>query len=101
MSYMPVTIQQQGPETEVWVDFLRLHAIRVNRSGGGETTGAGAEQFHPRLSFDFRWCKALEPVAYSPQQYRLTYSGRTYNIVDCDDYMQQHLELRLVGEAYG
>ena len=50
MSYYPVTIQRQDPDTEEWTDLLHLHALKVNKTGGGETTGAGAEQFHPRLT---------------------------------------------------
>lgn len=101
MSYYPVTVQRLDPETEQWDDLLHLHAIKINRSGGGEISGAGAEQFHPRLVFDFRWTKALEVVAYSTQDHRLLYRGRPFNIVDYDDYMERHLTVRLTGEAYG
>lgn len=101
MSYLPVTVQRMDPDTEQWTDLLHLHAIKVNRSGGGETFSAGAEQFHPRLVFDFRWTKALEAVAYSTQEHRLIYRGRAFNIVDYDDYMERHLTVRLTGEAYG
>ena len=101
MSYFPITIQRRDPDTEQWTDFLRLHATQVNRSGGGESSAAGAEQYHPRLRFDLRWCKALEAVKYATQSHRIVYQGHTFNILDYDDYMEQHLTVRLVGEAYG
>lgn len=101
MSYHPVKIQIMDPDTEKWSDHLNLHALQVNKAGGGETFNAGAEQYHPRLKFTLRWCKALEDVAYSPQLYRIVYRGRAYNIQDYDDYMEQHITVNIVGEAYG
>lgn len=100
MSYHPITIQHQNPDTEEWTDLLRLHALQVNRSGGGETYNAGAQQYHPRMTFDLRWCKALEAVRWDPASHRLVYRGHAFNITDYDDFMEQHLTVRLTGEAY-
>lgn len=101
MSYIPVTIQTMDQETEEWTDLLHLHALQVNKASAGENFNAGADQYHPRLTFDLRWCQALEAVAYATQTHRIVYRGRTFNIVDYDDYMEQHLTVRLTGEAYG
>ncbi len=101
MSYHPLTIQVIDQDTEEWTDHLHLHALQVNKTGGGETSNAGAEQYHPRLTFELRWCKQLEDVVYRPQLYRIVYRGRTYNIQDYDDFMEQHRTVRLVGVAYG
>lgn len=101
MSYYPLIIQRQDETTEEWTDALHLHALKVNKTGGGESFGAGAEQFRPRLTFELRWCKALEDAVYHPQVHRIVYRGRTYNIHDYDDYMEQHRTVRLVGVAYG
>lgn len=100
MSYFPITIQRRDPNTEEWTDLLHLHALQVNRSGGGEIYAAGAEQYHPRLTFTLRWCRELEAVRWAPQSHRIIYCGRTLNIQDYDDYMEQHLTVRLTGEAY-
>lgn len=100
MSYHPLIIQRQHTGTEEWSDLLRLHALQVNKTGGGESFGAGAEQYKPRLTFELRWCKALEDVVYQPHLHRIVYRGRTYNIQDYDDFMEQHRTVRLVGEAY-
>lgn len=97
----PFTIQVQDPDTEKWVDLLHLHALKVNKTGGGETSSAGAEQFRPRLTFEVRWQPALENVIYSPQVHRILYRGRTYDIQDYDDFMEEHRTVRLVGVAYG
>jgi SPP1 family predicted phage head-tail adaptor len=101
MSYIPLTIQIMDPATEEWTDRLHLHASKVNKTGGGESFAAGAEQYHPRLTFTVPWCKALEDVAYNTQLHRIVYRGRTYDIQDYDDYMEQHIEVNLVGVAYG
>lgn len=97
----PVTIQVCDQDTEEWSDHLQLHALQINKTGGGETFAAGAEQSHPRLTFKFRYSKELEDVAYSPQLYRIVYNGRNFNIKDHDDFMEEHRMLLLVGEAYG
>ena len=101
MSYIPVTIQHQNPDTEEWTDLLKLHATKVNKTSGGETFSAGREQYRPRLTFEFRWCKVLEALRYATQNYRIMYQGHSFNIVDYDDFMEQHLTVKLVGEAYG
>lgn len=101
MSYSPFTVQCQDPNTEEWTDLLHLHARKVNKTGGGETTAAGAEQFHRRLTFEVAWCKPLEDAMNSPQTHRIIYRGQSYNIQDYDDFMEEHRTVRLVGESYG
>ena len=101
MSYIPITLQKMNPDTEQWTDHLHLHAQQVNRAGGGEAYSAGREQFRPRLTFDLRWCAALESLRWDSKNYRIVYRGHTFNIQDYDDFMEQHRKIRLTGEAYG
>lgn len=101
MPYYPVKIQQLNPTTEAWTDLLSLHAIKVNKKGGNETFNAAADQYHPTLVFTFRWMRALEAVAYNPQQHRLVYRGHTFDICDYDDFMEQHLTVTITGVCYG
>lgn len=105
MSYIPITIQVQDPETEEWSDKWHLHATKINKSTNsqnGETNAAGAEQYHPRLVFEIRYFNALaEAVRYNPQQHRIVYQGHNFDIVDYDDFMERHKVIRLVGVAYG
>lgn len=95
----PITIQIQDPETEAWSDKLHLHA-GVNKDTGGVNFSAGADGFTARLTFEMRYCKALEDLAYSPQPYRVIYRGHAFKVVDYDDYMEKHHTVRLVGEFY-
>ena len=92
----PIKIQLQDPDTEEWVDKLSLHAT-VNKTGGGSNFNAGTDQYNASLTFTVRYVRALEDLAYNTQLYR----GRTFRIVDYDDFMEQHREVKLVGEYYG
>lgn len=101
MSYHPLKIQVMDQETEEWSSHLSLHALKVNKTGGGEGFSSGAEQYHPRLTFTLRWCKELEAVKYNTQLYRIIYKGHAFDIQDIDDYMEQHKTINIVGVAYG
>ena len=96
----PVIIQVQDPETEEWRVKLGLHAS-VNKTGGGTSFSAGTDQHNTSLTFKFRYVKELEELAYNTQPYRIIYRGRAFKVVDYDDYMEQHREIKLVGEHYG
>lgn len=96
----PIKIQLQDPDTEEWVDKLSLHAT-VNKTGGGSNFNAGTDQYNASLTFTVRYVRALEDLAYNTQLYRIIYRGRTFRIVDYDDFMEQHREVKLVGEYYG
>lgn len=95
-----IIIQQQNLDTEKWKDRWRLHA-RVNKSGGGQTLTAGADQYKATLTFELRYFSALEELRYNPQPYRILYRGHSFKMVDYDDFMEQHRTVKIVGEAYG
>ena len=95
----PITVQVQDTETEAWTDKLKLHA-RVNKTGGGTSFTAGADQYKVSLTFEVRYSRQLEEIAYNPQPFRIVYRGRTFKVTDYDDYMEQHKTVKLVGELY-
>lgn len=95
----PIVIQTQDATTEAWADTLSLHA-RVNKTGGGTSLSAGADQYQVRLTFELRYVSALERIAYGVQPYRIVYRGHHFKVLDYDDYMEQHLTVKLVGELY-
>lgn len=95
----PITIEVQDPDTEQWAERLKLHA-RVNKTGGGQALNAGADQYKASLTFELRYVKALEAIAYNTQPFRVIYRGRKFKVVDYDDYMEQHRTIKLVGEFY-
>lgn len=95
----PIIIQTQDADTEVWEDALQLHA-RVNKTRGGQAMQAGADQYTASLTFEVRYVKALEAIAYGPQPYRILYRGHTFKVTDYDDYLEQHRTVKLVGDLY-
>lgn len=101
MAYNPFTIQVQDENTEQWVDHLHPHALKVNKTGGGQSFSAGADQYRVSLTFEVRWCKQLEALRYSTQPFRIVYQGHTFKVTDYDDFMEQHQKVKLVGELYG
>lgn len=94
-----IRIQRQDPDTEVWSDVARLHA-RVNKTGGGQSFDAGADQHPYVLDFDVRYSRLVSPLAYAPHLYRIVYAGHTFKVVDTDDYMEGHQYLRIRGRIY-
>lgn len=98
---IPFTIQRQDPDTEQWSDLWHLHALQVNKTGAGENHSAGAEQYHPRLTFEVRYFKDLEALRFNTQEYRIVYRGHTFDIQDYDDFMERHITVKLAGVAYG
>lgn len=95
----PIVIQAQDPVTEEWSDELLLYA-GVNKTTGGMNFQAGADAFTMRLTFEVRYCKALEDLAYGSRRLRIIYRERTFRVVDYDDYMEKHHIVRLAGDFY-
>ena len=97
----PIMIQVQDPETEVWTDVFdkKLHA-EVNKTGGGSKESAGSGQYMASLTFKLRYTKKLEAISYNTQPYRIIYRGHTFKVVDYDDFMEQHSDIKLTGEFY-
>lgn len=98
----PIIIQKIDENTEEWKDLFEkpLHA-RVNKSGGSEYLNAGANQSKSNRVFEIRYNKALEDIEDNRGSYRIIYRGRTYNITDYDDYLEQHKTIKLLGVSYG
>lgn len=94
-----ILVQVQDPDTEKWTDRLHLHA-EVNKTGGGASFSAGADQYRSTLTFRVRYTRLLEDIANGPQPFRIFYRNRTYKVVDYDDYMERHRDVKLVGELY-
>lgn len=95
-----IFIQKINEDTEKWEDSYTLHA-RVNKSNGSEYLNAGANQSKSTRVFEVRYFKDLEDIDDSRGLYRIVYRGRTYNITDYDDYLEQHKTVKLLGVSYG
>lgn len=96
----PIIIQRINEDTEKWSDLYKLHA-RVNKSNGSEFLNAGANQSRSNRVFEVRYFKDLEDIDDNRGLYRIIYRGKTYNITDYDDYLEQHKTVKLLGVSYG
>jgi SPP1 family predicted phage head-tail adaptor len=96
----PIIIQKVDEDTEKWTDSYKAHA-RVNKSGGSEYLGAGANQSTSTRVFELRYFKDLEAIDADRGSYRIVYRGQWYNITDYDDYLEQHKTVKLLGVSYG
>lgn len=96
----PIIIQKIDEISEKWENYYALHA-RVNKTNGSEYLNAGANQSKSTRVFEVRYFKDLEKIDDSRGTYRIIYRGRTYNITDYDDYLEQHKTVKLLGVAYG
>lgn len=92
----PIEIQKINENTEKWDNVYSLHA-RVNKSKGTEYLGAGANQSQSTRVFEVRYFKGIENIDYSRGLYRIVYRGYVYNLVDYDDYLEQHKTVKLLG----
>lgn len=92
----PITIQRVDKATELWADAYTLHA-KVNKSTGSEYLNAGANQSKSTRVFEVRYFKDLEDIDQNRGLYRIVYRGNVYNVVDYDDYQEQHRTVKLLG----
>lgn len=96
----PITIQKIDEDTELWSDLWDLHA-RVNKTTGSEYVEAGANRSQSTKTFELRYFNGLEAIDYNRGLYRIKYRGYTYNILDYDDYMETHINVKIKAVSYG
>lgn len=96
----PIIIQKIDEVTEDWVNVFELHA-RINKTkSDNEYLTAGAVQGKKNLTFEVRYFKLLEDISFNTQIYRVVYQDKPFNIVDYDDFMEQHKTVKLLGVSY-
>lgn len=97
----PIELFEMNEESETyqpWADCPKLHAhINRNVNRSAEYQAAQTTQHSPEIAFVVRYVRILRKVAALPQLYRIKYDGEFYDIIDADDYMMKHRELKLVG----
>ncbi len=91
----PIIIEKINKQ-EDWDFYAKAHA-RINKTKGSERSDAGAQRFQATLTFEARYSKQLEQIRSNTQIYRLKYRNETYNIIDYDDYMENHQTIKLTG----
>ena len=95
----PVILQKQVPDTGAWTDVQHLHA-NVNKAISTQNFSAEDDRLRTRLLFRLRYFPALDAVRDDPQDFRIDYDGRHYEITDYDDYNERRRVIKLTGERY-
>lgn len=94
-----IIIETLDESPEQWKPRYSLHA-HINKSSGSERFGAGASRTAMTKKFEVRYFKDLTEIEFNTQIFRIVYKNQIYNIVDYDDYMENHQTVRLTGEYY-
>lgn len=91
-------IEQLNEDTEEWIEYFSGRA-RVNKNKGNEFLDAGAIQYNQELNFDIRYNPLLKEIQLNTQSFRIIFANYIYDIIDYDDYMFKHKNIRLVGRG--
>ena len=89
---------QKLNEDNVYNNYYSCHA-QINKTGGDEYLIAGAVSTKNKFTFVVRYCKELKDLQFDTQTYRLIFNGITFNILDADDFKQNHKTIKIIGES--
>lgn len=90
----PVLLQKQIAGTGAWEDVQSLHA-EVNKNVTQQSYSPENDRVRQCLVFRMRYNPILESVRNAPQDYRISYRGQHFELVDYDDYMERRREIKL------
>ena len=89
---------QKLNEDNVYNNYYSCHA-QINKTGGDEYLIAGAVSTKNKFTFVVRYCKELKDLQFDTQTYRIIFNGITFNILDADDFKQNHKTIKIIGES--
>lgn len=97
-----ILIQKIDEETETWVNAFdkSIHASVNKAKDDNEYLSAGAIQSKVNLTFEVRYFSKLEDIRFNLQSYRIVYRGIPFNLINYDDFMEQHKTVKLLGVSY-
>lgn len=92
-----IQIQKLNDDTELYNDYYRCHA-QVNKTGGGEYLIASTISTKYKFTFIVRYCRELKDLQFNTQKYRIVFNDIIFNIIDADDFKQNHKTIKIIGE---
>lgn len=93
-----ITIQKFNEDNDDWETYLENIHANVNKSSkDNEYLKAGSVQSKSYKVFDVRYRPELKVIDGNTQLYRVLFDGRFFNIIDYDDYFENHRTIRLLG----
>ena len=99
MYHRPITIEKINEDTEQFETFLNVHS-RINKTRGDEYFKGGASKSKATLEFNVRFNSKIAQIEYNTEDFRIISNGQRFNILDYDDFMQRHKNIKLIGESY-
>lgn len=96
----PIIIQRIDEASEKWEDVYNLHAKTNKAKADSEYLSSGAIQNKVSLLFEVRFFNGLKDIRLNTQNYRVMYENTPYNVVDYDDYQENHRIIKLLGVSY-
>ena len=94
-----ITIQKKtavpddiGRISEVWSDFMVVHAY-ANRLSGQELIIAAGNGQQDTVTFSVRYCRALSEI--NSNDFRIVFMGRIFNILTVDNVQFMNVELKI------
>lgn len=93
-----IQIQKLIENTNEYQDYYECHA-QVNKTGGNEYLVGGTISTKNKFTFVVRYCNELKTLPFDTQAYRIIFSGIIFNIIDADDFMQNHKTIKIIGET--
>ena len=94
-----ITIQKKaavaddiGKISEIWSDFMAVHAY-ANRLSGQELIVAAANGQQDTVTFFVRYCRALSEI--NSNDFRIVFMGRIFNILTVDNVQFLNVELKI------
>lgn len=94
-----IEVYKLNEKTERY-EFCFSCFANINKHGtGGEYLIAGAVKDKVSYIFKVRYFTKTVAIWREVQKYRIKYNNKFFNVVDYDDFLNQHKEIRLLGVA--
>ncbi|MFI3202404.1 MAG: head-tail adaptor protein, partial [Eubacteriales bacterium] len=89
---------QRMSDSEAWEDINKVYAS-INKTTGSTYLGSGSEQTSATKTFEMRYAPFMEEIQFNIQNYRIIYKDNIYMLKDYDDYMERHVNVRVIAES--
>ena len=97
---IPILIQKQDIEEEIWSDYYQTHAS-VNKASGKEYFNASTNISSSTYNFEVRYCEKVKEIVFDTEIYRIIYQNRIFDIVNVDRVKENDNKVTLVGQFNG
>lgn len=97
---IPILIQKQDIEEEIWSDYYSTHAS-INKANGKEYFNASTNISSSTYNFEVRYCEKVKEIVFDTEIYRIIYQNRIFDVINVDRVKENDNKVTLVGEFNG